>query len=278
MKSHSTIVQLSKKIVEHRYFTRIIITLILLNAILVGLETYPSLRSEYGTLFHSLDVLLLWIFTIEIITRFLATTPKKDFFKGGWNWFDTVIVLSSHVFVGGHFITVLRILRVLRVLRAISVIPSLRRLVDALMLTIPALGNIMILMSIIFYIFAVLGTMLFNQVAPEYFENLQRSMLTLFQIVTLDSWGSGVMRPIMESLPWAWIYFIAFVLVGTFIIFNLFIGVIVNNVEKANEADLADEVKEKEFQSQKQMKLLHAELREIKGYLKELEKRSSSSK
>ncbi|KGA97090.1 cation transporter [Alkalihalobacillus alcalophilus ATCC 27647 = CGMCC 1.3604] len=277
MQKQSLLIHFSKKIVSHRYFTRIIITLILFNALLVGLETYPALRHEYGSLFHVLDVILLWIFTLEILTRFLATTPKKDFFKGGWNWFDTIIVLSSHIFVGGHFITVLRILRVLRVLRAISVIPSLRRLVDALMLTIPALGNILILMSIIFYIFAVLGTMLFANVAPEYFANLQLSMLTLFQIVTLDSWGSGVMRPILVDIPWAWTYFIAFVLVGTFIIFNLFIGVIVNNVEKANEDEVKDKVKEKEEAAQKQMDSLHEELKEIKQYLKSIEKQNRSS-
>ncbi|GAF66324.1 ion transporter [Alkalihalobacillus trypoxylicola] len=276
MNNHFKLITFCQKIVNHRYFTVSIILLILVNAVLVGLETYPDLRKEYGSFFHLVDSILLWIFTFEILARFLATVPHRNFFKGGWNWFDLLIILASHLLTGGHFITVLRILRVLRVLRAISVIPSLRRLVDALMLTIPALGNILILMSIIFYIFAVLGTMLFHEVAPHYFENLQSSMLTLFQIVTLDSWGSGVMRPIMDSLPWAWIYFISFVLVGTFVIFNLFIGVIVNNVEKANE--LEEPPEEKLDKTEQQLVAVREELAEIKHYLKNLENEKNSAK
>lgn len=157
--------------------------------------------------------------------------------------------------------TVLRILRVLRVLRAVSVVPSLRRLVDALIMTIPSLANILILMGIFLYIFAVIGTMLFSELSPEYFGNLQRTILTLFQIVTLDSWSSGLMRPLMEFNPWVWIYFVSFVLVGTFIIFNLFIGVIVNNVEKANKEE-ADNAHSQELET------IQRQLDELKEMLK----------
>ncbi len=193
--------------------------------------------------------------------RFIATKPTWTFFKSSWNWFDFLIVAAGHIFAGAHFVTVLRILRVLRVLRAISIIPSLRKLVDALVMTIPALGNIMILMSIIFYIFAVIGTMLFAGVAPEYFGNLELSLLTLFQVVTLESWASGVMRPIFAEIPWSWLYFVVFILVGTFIIFNLFIGVIVGNVEKANKAEEEDSVK-------KELSEVKKELSEVKLLLK----------
>lgn len=250
-------------IVFHRAFTATVISLIIVNAILVGVETYPSIYEAHKDWFFLADYVLLWIFTLEIAMRFIATRPTKDFFKSSWNWFDFLIVLSGHLFVGAHFITVLRIIRVLRVLRAISVIPSLRRLVDALLMTIPALGNIMILMSIIFYIFAVMGTMLFAGVAPEYFGNLQLTLLTLFQVVTLESWASGVMRPIFAEIPWSWIYFVVFILVGTFIVFNLFIGVIVNNVEKANDA-------EKEEESNTQLQELKTEIAEMKAMLKKL--------
>ncbi|WP_416149596.1 ion transporter [Salipaludibacillus sp. HK11] len=228
------------QLVESRWFTSSIIILIMINAIIVGMETYPNLYSEYTSFFWTTDKILLWIFTVEIALRLLAAPTIRDFFKNSWNWFDFIIVAAGHIFMGAHFVTVLRILRVLRVFRAISVIPSLRKLVDALVMTIPALGNIMLLMSIIFYIFAVIGTMLFQQVSPEYFGNLQLSLLTLFQVVTLESWASEVMRPIFHILPWSWIYFVAFVLVGTFVVFNLFIGVIVNNVDKADSAE--DEV------------------------------------
>lgn len=255
-------------LVESNLFTGTIITLILINAIIVGMETYPSLYQEYRPWFWTADHILLWIFTVEIALRMLAAPSFKHFFKNSWNWFDFLIVTASHVFMGAHFVTVLRILRVLRVFRAISVIPSLRRLVDALLMTIPALGNIMLLMGIIFYIFAVIGTMLFQHTSPEYFGTLQASLLTLFQIVTLDSWGSVVMRQILEELPWAWVYFVSFVLVGTFVVFNLFIGVIVNNVDKAENAEKEientyDEVKE---------------LRKEIGELKELIKSTAAKK
>ncbi|WP_245747418.1 ion transporter [Anaerobacillus alkalidiazotrophicus] len=228
-------------LVNHKYFTGAILTLIMINAVIVGLETYPSIYKSNKVLFNTIDKVLLWIFTFEIILRIMAEKKLSHFFRSSWNWFDFIIVAAGHIFVGAHFITVLRILRVLRVFRAISVVPSLRKLVDALLLTIPALGNIMLLMSIIFYIFAVTGTMLFADVAPEYFGSLQLSLLTLFQVVTLESWASGVMWPIFNELPWSWIYFVSFVLIGTFVIFNLFIGVIVSNVEKADSANTEEE-------------------------------------
>ncbi|MBU9724062.1 MULTISPECIES: ion transporter [Bacillaceae] len=250
-------------LVDHPYFTRTIITLIMFNAVIVGLETYPTIYDNYKTLFFRIDIILLWIFTIEILLRLLALNRIRDFFNNPWNWFDFLIVSAGHLFAGAHFITVLRILRVLRVFRAVSVIPSLRRLVDALLMTIPALGNIMLLMSIIFYIFAVTGTVLFREVAPEYFGSLQLSLLTLFQVVTLESWASDVMRPILAILPWSWVYFVAFVLVGTFVVFNLFIGVIVNNVEKTE----AEEEEKTAEHTHQEVLALREEMKELKSLL-----------
>jgi len=240
----AAILQQIASLVNHKYFTGTILTLIMINAIIVGLETYPTIYEANKSIFKILDKGLLWIFTIEILLRMVAERKLLNFFKNSWNWFDFLIVAAGHIFVGAHFVTILRILRVLRVFRTISILPSLRKLVDALLLTIPALGNIMLLMSIIFYIFAVTGTMLFAEVAPEYFGSLQLSLLTLFQVVTLESWASGVMWPIFHQLPWSWIYFVLFILLGTFVIFNLFIGVIVSNVEKAEAADQPDEKSE----------------------------------
>ncbi|BAB05220.1 BH1501 [Halalkalibacterium halodurans C-125] len=256
-----------QKIVNHRAFTFTVIALILFNALIVGIETYPRIYADHKWLFYRIDLVLLWIFTIEIAMRFLASNPKSAFFRSSWNWFDFLIVAAGHIFAGAQFVTVLRILRVLRVLRAISVVPSLRRLVDALVMTIPALGNILILMSIFFYIFAVIGTMLFQHVSPEYFGNLQLSLLTLFQVVTLESWASGVMRPIFAEVPWSWLYFVSFVLIGTFIIFNLFIGVIVNNVEKA---ELTDNEEDGEADGLKQeISALRKDVAELKSLLKQ---------
>ncbi len=208
--------------------------LIFLNAVIVGLETYPQLYKAYKYWFYYSELVILWLFTGEIILRILATRPWHRFFGDGWNLFDFGIVLSGHLFVGAHFVVVLRLLRVLRVLRAVTVFPSMQRIVAALLRTIPTIGSIIMLMGLVFYVFAVIGTVLFAPIAPEYFGTLHQSMLTLFQVVTLESWASGVMRPINAEVQWAWVYFVSFIVIGTFIIVNLFIGVIVNNiVEKA---------------------------------------------
>lgn len=261
-KNKGDLVNKISSLVNHPVFLNGIILLIMVNAVIVGLETYPSIYQKYQGWFLFADSLLLWIFTVEIALRLIAATPTKDFFKDGWNLFDFVIIAGGHIFVGAHFITVLRILRLLRVLRAISIIPSLRKLVNALLLTIPSLGNIFLLLSLIFYIFAVLGTTLFAETSPEYFGSLHATLLTLFQVVTLESWASEVMRPIAAELPWAWMYFVSFILVGTFIIVNLFVGVIVSNVEKVAQED--------EDNSQaKELVALRQDIAELKRLVKE---------
>lgn len=247
---------------NHPYFTNFIIGLILLNAVIIGLETYSGVYASYKNWFIAADQLLLWIFTIEIVIRMLASRSLTSFFKEPWNLFDFIIVASGHLFIGGHYVTVLRILRVLRVLRAISIIPSLRKMVNALLMTIPSMGTIMLLLGIFFYIYGVIGTTLFKSIAPEYFGTLHSSLLTLFQVVTLESWASGVMRPILAEDPSSWWFFVTFILIGTFVIFNLFVGVVVTNVEEANQA---------ENPSPTDLKLMEVqnELKEIKQMLKE---------
>jgi len=219
------------RIVERPAFLNTVIILILINSVLVGLETSPKLLQLYGDWFHRFDLLLLWLFTVEIALRLIAVRPTLAFFKNGWNVFDFIIVMSGHVLVGGQFITVLRILRILRVLRTFSVIPSLRRLVNAILMSIPALGNIMLLMSLVFYVFGVSGTVLFSKTAPEYFGSLPATLLTLFQVATLESWASGVMRPLLTAAPWSWLYFVIFIMIGTFVVINLFLGVIVKSMD-----------------------------------------------
>ncbi|KIL47916.1 ion transporter [Jeotgalibacillus campisalis] len=247
---------------EHSTFTTIIIILIIFNAVLIGLETYTSIYNRYTDWFVFLDQLLLWLFTIEIMIRLIGSSSLKSFFSEPWNIFDFVIVASGHLFVGGHYVTVLRILRVLRVLRAISIIPSLRKMVNALLMTIPSMGTIMLLLGIFFYIYGVIGTTLFKSIAPEYFGTLHDSLLSLFQVVTLESWASGVMRPILAEDPTAWWFFVTFILIGTFVIFNLFVGVVVTNVEEANQAENPSPTEVKINEVQK-------ELEEIKKLLQD---------
>lgn len=253
----STFYNWSQSVVSHPAFTSIVMGLIIFNAVIIGMETYPNLYYQYKDWFYYSERLLLWIFTFEIAIRMIAVRPWHNFFKDGWNLFDFVIIASGHLLAGGYFVSVLRVLRILRVLRAITIMPSLQKMILALLRTIPALGNIIFLMFLLFYIFAVLGTMFFKETAPEYFGTLHASFLTLFQVVTLESWASGVMRPILADEPWAWAYFVAFILVGTFIIINLFIGVIVNNMQQAHEEMCAEKSKD-------ELTLLREEIAQLK--------------
>ncbi|MDQ0339345.1 voltage-gated sodium channel [Caldalkalibacillus uzonensis] len=269
--------------VHHPRFTSAIVVLIVINAIVIGMETYPGIYKPYRDWFYLIDRIILWVFTVEIILKLVAIRPRYQFFKDSWNVFDFLIVASGHLFVGAQFVTVLRVLRVLRLLRAVTVIPSLRKLVSALLYTIPALGNIMLLMGLIFYIFAVIGTFLFRDVAPEYFGSLHLSLITLFQVVTLESWASGVMRPIMAEVFWSWIYFVTFILVGTFVIFNLFVGVIVSNVERAETEEAEEEqqphqrVSADHSVSDEEIKQLRNEIKELRQLLRDLKNHQSHS-
>lgn len=254
--------QLCATIAGHPWFMNIIIVLIFINAVIVGLETYPAILGNYGSWLYIGDRILLWIFTLEIIIRLIGSRSIGSFFKEPWNVFDFVIVAAGHILVGSYYVTVLRILRVLRVLRAVSVIPSLRKMVNALLLTIPSMGTIMLLLGLFFYIYAVIGTMMFQTIAPEYFGTLHDSLLSLFQVITLESWASGVMRPILEEDPSSWWYFVTFIIIGAFVIINLFVGVIVNNVEEASREETPTPTDIKLAEVQK-------ELKEIKKLLKE---------
>lgn len=272
------------KIVEHKHFTNIVMTIIIINALVIGIETNHKIYLPNQVLFFKLELMFLWIFTIEIAMRLYARRPWYKFFTSGWNLFDFFIVAVGHIFIGGHLASIMRIVRVLRVLRAITILPSLQKLVAALFRTIPAIGNIMILLSIIFYVFAVAGTTLFRDISPEYFGSLGATFLTLFQVVTLESWASQVMRPILEDAPWAWTYFVGFVLLGTFVIINLFIGVIVNNVQEvatfcektgksgqeiaAEEANVEEQSRQRIQDVQLEVRNLRLEIAEIKEMLR----------
>ncbi|WP_404446264.1 ion transporter [Sutcliffiella horikoshii] len=256
-------------IVQHRYFMNTVMFVILLNAILIGVETYPDLRAEYAGLIQGFEVFFLWFFTIEIILRMLAEKKIHHFFRSRWNVFDFVIVAGVLFFSGTYFISAIRILRVLRVLRAITVVPSLNRLVTAFLKTIPSLGTIMMLLSLVFYIYAVLGVLLYGDISPEYFGSLHLALVTLFQVITLESWASGVFRPIFAESPLSWVYFVSFILVGTFIVLNLIVGEILNNIQEAKE----EEMKEEKIEvSKTELAKITNEIAELKQLLQNKEK------
>lgn len=222
-----------KGIVEHRLFSTGIMLLILVNAICIGLETYPELHSTYQDLFIIVDRVILTLFCIEIALKLVVY--KGNYFKSGWNVMDFSIVVLSLLFINTSFVSILRIIRVLRILRTISVFPSLRRLVNALFMSIPALGSTFLLMVIVFYIYAIIGTTFFAEVTPEYFGSLELALLALFQVFTLESWASAIFRPIFLEFGWSWIYFSSFIIISAFIVANIFFGEIVNNAQKISQ-------------------------------------------
>jgi len=187
-----------------------IIGVILFNAVVLGLETVPSVVSGSGGLIAILDKLCLTIFVIELVLKLIAFDWR--FFKSGWNIFDFIIVGISLV-PAAESLSVLRALRILRVLRVVSAAPSLRRVVEGFVSALPGMGSVFLLMAIIFYIGSVIATKLFAASFPVWFGDLGLSAYSLFQIMTLESWSMGIVRPVMEIYPYAWVFFIPFIMV-----------------------------------------------------------------
>ncbi|MET3927768.1 ion transporter [Devosia sp. 2618] len=220
-------------ILSSSQWERVIIGVILVNSIVLGLETDAGMVARFGPLLKALDMAILGIFVVEITLRIYAFGPR--FFRDPWSLFDLSIVVVALIPASGPF-QVLRALRILRILRLISVMPSLRRVVGGLIAALPGMGSIMVLMLMLFYVAAVMATNLFGASHPDWFGSLSASFYTLFQMMTLDSWSSGIVRPIMETYPLAWLFFIPFLLLSTYAVLNLFIGVIVSAMQEETEA------------------------------------------
>jgi len=211
-----------------------IIGVIVFNAIILGMETSDTLMASWGPMILALDRACLAIFVIEIALKLVAHGTR--FFRSGWNLFDFVIVGIALV-RAAQGLSVLRALRILRVLRILSVVPSLRRVVEGLMTALPGMGSVFLLMSIIFYIGAVMATKLFSDSFPDWFGTLGDSLYTLFQIMTLESWSMGIVRPVLEVYPYAWAFFVPFIMVTTFAVVNLIVGLVVNSMQDAHSEE-----------------------------------------
>lgn len=211
-----------------------IIGVILFNAVILGMETSPSIMAAAGPFILALDQACLAIFVIELVLKIVALGPR--FFRVGWNIFDFVIVGIALV-PGGQGLSVLRALRILRVLRVVSAVPSLRRVVEGLLTALPGMGSVFLLMSIIFYIGAVMATKLFGASFPEWFGSIGASLYTLFQVMTLESWSMGIVRPVLDVYPYAWAFFVPFIMVTTFAVVNLIVGLVVNSMQDAHAAE-----------------------------------------
>lgn len=211
---------------------RFITVLIVINAITLGLETSAWAMSRFGEALLLLDKIVLAIFVAEIGARIVV--HRLAFFRDPWSLFDFFVVAIALVPAAGAF-SVLRALRILRVLRMITLVPSLRRVVGALISALPGMGSIILLMTLIFYVASVMATKLFAERFPEWFGSIPASAYSLFQVMTLESWSMGIVRPVMEVYPYAWMFFIPFILATTFTMLNLFIGIVVNAMQSEHE-------------------------------------------
>jgi len=215
-------------------FRNAIMAVILFNAALLGLETSDHAMALAGGTIVALDMLCLAVFVVEILLKLTAIGGR--FFRSGWNLFDFTIIGISLI-PGAQVFSVLRALRVLRLLRIISVAPRLRRVIEGLVSALPGMGSVFLLMGIIFYIASVMATKLFGTSFPDWFGTLGRSAYSLFQIMTLESWSMGIVRPVMEVYPWSWAFFVPFIVVTTFAVVNLLVGLIVNSMQNAHSAE-----------------------------------------
>ena len=252
---------------EHRRVQGVIITLILINAVLLGLETWPVAMANAGDLILLLDQIILSVFVLEISARIYV--HRRNFWRDPWSLFDFVVVGIALLPATGQ-LAVLRALRVLRVLRLLTLVPSMRRVVGALLAAIPGLGSIALVLLILYYVFAVIATNLFASSYPEWFGHLGHSLYTLFQIMTLESWSMGISRPIMETFPYAWAFFIPFILVATFTMLNLFIAIIVNAMQSYTEQEQHETVKAIEQTRNAMEADLHAEVSALRDEIREL--------
>jgi voltage-gated sodium channel len=223
--------------IESALFQNVIMAVIVVNAVVIGLETSAAAMTSFGPILIMLDRLAITIFVVEILLKLVVY--RLQFFRSGWNIFDFVIVSVALLPLGGN-LAILRALRIIRAFRLISAMPKMRQVVQGLLSAIPSMGSVILLLSLIFYVASVMATKLFGGAFPQWFGSVGSSLYSLFQIMTLESWSMGIVRPIMEVYPWAWAFFVPFVLVTSFVVLNLFIAIIVNAMhEEADEEQSA---------------------------------------
>jgi voltage-gated sodium channel len=247
-----------------------IVVLIVLNAALLGLETNAEIMQAYGTELVFIDHTILGIFILELVLLIIAR--GMDFFKDPWSVFDFIVIAIALV-PATESLSVLRALRVLRVLRLINKFDSMRKVVGGLLSCLPSLASVVSLILIIFYVSAVIATNLFGQEFPELFGGMGNTAFTLFQVMTLESWSDGIARPVMEKFPHAWIFFIFFILIATFVIVNLFIAVIVDSLTSGSSGEDNQATREKFDHLQIEMQAMRQELRELKALVIDQSKR-----
>ena len=229
---------LSGRLTKSHGFEYFIIALILANAVLLGVETIPQVAGIIGGWIGLGHKITVGVFIVEAALKVFAQWPRPDrYFRDGWNIFDFSIIVFSMIPATGSFAVIARMARLLRLLRLVSAVPELRLIVATLVRSIPSMLHIVALMSLMVYVYAIIGYQLFHEHDPEHWRNLGIALLSLFRVVTLEDW-TDIMYKAMEYHPLTWIYFVSFVVFGTFVVINLFIAVVINNLDEAKQERL----------------------------------------
>jgi voltage-gated sodium channel len=281
----NTVFEIAKKITTNRTFTAFTYILILFSAIIIGIETYSKIAEKHRLILVFLDKFIITCFALEIGLKIVSNGKKTwNFFLDPWNVFDFIIVAICLIPSGDtHFFAAFRILRVLRILRMITFLPKLRLLIGALVKSIPSMGYIILLIAIIFYVYAIAGVMVFGSSDPMHFGDLHHTLVTLFKVLTLEGW-TDIMNPLifgsasdgnMEIISiWPFLYFASFILIGAMIIMNLFIGVIMNSMQESQN-ELSQELQEIKLQDTKSEELyikIMAKIDELRNEIQSLNK------
>ncbi len=225
-----------RRFVEAEITQRIVIALIVINAIVIGLETWPAAMVAAGPVLVAIDRIALAVFVVELGAKLVVY--RLRFFRSGWNIFDFVVVAIALV-PAGEGVSILRALRIFRAMRLLSAVPEMRRVIHGLFRAVPAMWSVIVLLGLLFYVSSVLATKLFGGTFPDWFGSIGHSLYSLFQIMTLESWSMGIVRPVMDLFPFAWVFFVPFVLVTSFVVLNLFIAIIVNAMHEEQSKEEA---------------------------------------
>ncbi len=250
---------------SNKLFELFVVTVIIISALMIGAKSYELPRGVLSII-KILDVAITLIFLLEISVRFMGEPEKRHFFKNGWNLFDTLIVTISLIPIEDSELAVIgRLIRIFRVLRMISIIPELRILLNSLLKALPQLGYVMLMMFIIFYIYAAIGTTLFEAIDPFLWGDISISMLTLFRVMTFEDW-TDVMYDTMEIHPWSWVYYFSFICLTAFAFLNMVIGIVVSTLDEEHRKIAAEQASES---GEPTLEDIQAELQELKALIKQ---------
>ena len=271
-----TLRERAREFVERPWVTNAVLGVIIFNAVTLGLGTSDTVNAHAGGLLNIIDRVVLGIFVAELALKLFAYGLR--FFTSAWNIFDFLVV-SVGLLPDSQGLSALRGLRVVRALRLLSVVPQMRAVVQALLDALPGMGAVIVMISIVFYVFGVMATLMYGDAFDPWFGTLGRSLYSLFQIMTLESWSMGIVRPVMKEFPFAWAFFVPFIVITAFSVLNLFIGLLVNTMQSAVEAEAeaefeqlrelvkseTDVIDERVLELLQEIKALRSEVAELKG-------------